>query len=109
MSLWVDDIQKASGASNANAITFTTDMQAIGAERRWISDAFDQPDKRYLDCDVIWGGIARGTVSDTDIFPMATSSYQIFDTCFNPAIYGGLVAAAAGIKASPLTLMGVGI
>ena len=78
IELFLDGVSQgtASGAESGGAIT--TNLRAIGSERRWVSDSYGTSDQRYL----------VGTIDDVHIYNRALSAGEII-ALYNCSEIGG--------------------
>jgi hypothetical protein len=82
----------ASGAESGGAIT--TNLRAIGSERRWVSDGYGTSDQRYL----------AGTIDDVRVYNRALSAWEIAALYSGSEIggsSGGTVSGGAGYIMQP--------
>jgi len=94
IELFLDGVSQgtASGAESGGAIT--TNLRAIGSERRWVSDGYGTSDQRYL----------VGTIDDVRVYNRALSAWEIAALYSGSEIggsSGGTVSGGAGYIMQP--------
>jgi hypothetical protein len=75
IELFLDGVSQGTASDTYSGGAITTDLRAIGSERRWVNDGYGTSDQRYL----------AGTIDDVRIYGRALSAGEI------AALYSGSV------------------
>ena len=67
IELFVDGVSKGTSSGSESGGAITTNLRAIGSERRWVSDGYGSTDQRYL----------VGTIDDVRIYNRAFTPAEI--------------------------------
>ena len=80
IELFLDGVSQGTASGTQSGGAITTNLRAIGSERRWVSDGFGTSDQRYL----------AGTIDDVHIYNRALSTAEI------AALYSGSELSGSG-------------
>jgi len=94
IELFLDGVSQGTASDTYSGGSITTNLRAIGSERRWVSEGYGTPDQRYLAC----------TIDDVRIYGRALSAYEIVALYSGSELGGsssGTVSGGAGYIRQP--------
>jgi type II secretory pathway pseudopilin PulG len=86
IELFLDGVSQGTASDTQSGGAITTNLRAIGSERRWVSDGYGTPDQRYL----------AGTIDDVRIYSRALSAGDIIALWNCSGLGGGSVGTVSG-------------
>ena len=93
IELFLDGVSQGTDSGTESGGAITTNLRAIGSERRWVSDVFGTADQRYL----------AGTIDDVRIYSRALSADEIAQLA-NALKYQGFTEAKVSSDGASITI-----
>jgi hypothetical protein len=96
IELFLDGVSQGTASDTQSGGAITTDLRAMGSERRWVNDGYGTSDQRYL----------AGTIDDVHIYNRALSAGEIATLYSGNQLgssSGGTVSGGAGYIRQPAT------
>jgi hypothetical protein len=93
IELFLDGVSRGTDSGTESGGAITTNLRAIGSERRWVSDVFGTADQRYL----------AGTIDDVRIYSRALSVDEIAQLA-NALKYQGFTEAKVSSDGASITI-----